>query len=522
MKISSVLKAVQQTAERIIGESAAGFDRMFKAASAQQAEPQADSLRQSAFEPPRATGPPGDPVAAPTAATAQSNVEEATPERPNAEGAKPDSDEDQKNAVSPDPGGPEMTSAQVAAWLPIVQPTSQLTTPGKASTQDFTHGAALSLSSQTPTAVSPLTSAANRDAGLAASRVGEVGMVAVNVERVGTGPGILPEATIAALSPVEMRVSKGPSVSQFLMSQPMPLASDTLPPLITLGNALLQASLTPGDPLASGQAEPLVAEVPVAPSLSSSLSPAGRPETPDVPSVPSSASAFEASLGNAGDTPANPLLGRIPVSGVVAAEAIAAIDGALSETEMEDQPGTGNVADDAAFVRLSPGQEAGSATRLGPMDTAKIIQEPIVRETMKQIVDRIESLAARRPGGTVTIKLSPEELGTIVLTVRSFGARVDADIAASNGSVRQALDQNRQALVQSVESRGLSLNSMNVGDRSAAFTSEHAGTQQHPQSRQDFERASNLRHFREEPSLPVATRPTAVPRGNTSGMDLLI
>lgn len=112
--------------------------------------------------------------------------------------------------------------------------------------------------------------------------------------------------------------------------------------------------------------------------------------------------------------------------------------------------------------------------------------EPIAR----QIADRIEELTANRRGGSVTIHLDPKDLGTITLTVRSFGNRVDAEIGASHEGVRAALAENRQQLSQSIESRGLSLGQLSLSDH-REFSQ---GTPwNHPDAREDLQRYANVR-----------------------------
>ncbi len=98
---------------------------------------------------------------------------------------------------------------------------------------------------------------------------------------------------------------------------------------------------------------------------------------------------------------------------------------------------------------------------------------------------------ATRRNGNVTIQLTPEDLGTITLTVKSFGGRVDADIAASNDNVRAALQENRQQLSQSFESRGLSLGSLHLSQH-GEFSQGQPGQEQQS-AREDYERAVNVR-----------------------------
>ncbi|MBS1721910.1 MAG: flagellar hook-length control protein FliK [Armatimonadetes bacterium] len=92
-----------------------------------------------------------------------------------------------------------------------------------------------------------------------------------------------------------------------------------------------------------------------------------------------------------------------------------------------------------------------------------VLPKQVVDSIRQQIVDRIETMANAHRNGSVKIKLNPDDLGTITLTVRNFGTKIDTSIKASHDDVRAALELNRADLVKNVESRGLSLNSFQVG-----------------------------------------------------------
>lgn len=108
--------------------------------------------------------------------------------------------------------------------------------------------------------------------------------------------------------------------------------------------------------------------------------------------------------------------------------------------------------------------------------------KPVADKVLDQVSNRIESMAMNRRSGTVTIKLNPNELGSITLTVKSLGNKIDAEVQASHEDVRNVLLINKQALVQSVEGRGMNLSSFNVGaeqsngQQQAAYQNDHAET----------------------------------------------
>jgi len=131
-------------------------------------------------------------------------------------------------------------------------------------------------------------------------------------------------------------------------------------------------------------------------------------------------------------------------------------------------------------------------------ETARPAEAPLKAEPLeahrrasviRQIVDRVETLAAaHRPGG-VLVRLDPQDLGTIILTVKSIGDQIEANIVASDDRVRTALDTSRSHLAQALEAKGFSLKSVAVTEASstqtqAELSSQNRG-QSHQQSRQD-------------------------------------
>ncbi len=133
-----------------------------------------------------------------------------------------------------------------------------------------------------------------------------------------------------------------------------------------------------------------------------------------------------------------------------------------------------------------------SSTKDAKHVTSEITTEQY-HEAKAKVIEQIEEIAATRGNGRVTIRLNPDDLGTITLAVRSFGDNVEAKITASNDNVRQSLHTHRADLVQSVESRGLNMNSFTVGSETHADAQQHgSGKQQGQDMRQEFARSHNL------------------------------
>ena len=108
-----------------------------------------------------------------------------------------------------------------------------------------------------------------------------------------------------------------------------------------------------------------------------------------------------------------------------------------------------------------------------------------------KVIEQVQEMAALRGNGRVTIRLNPEDLGTITLAVRSFGENIEVKATASNEGVRHVLHSQRTDLVQSVESRGLSLSNFTVGSEQHA-DAQHGQGKPGQDMRQDFARAHNV------------------------------
>ena len=144
------------------------------------------------------------------------------------------------------------------------------------------------------------------------------------------------------------------------------------------------------------------------------------------------------------------------------------------------------------------------------------LPQKTVESIQRQVADRIETMVAGRRSGSVTVRLNPTDLGTITLTVKSLGSRVDTDIKASHEDVRLALQAHRQDLVQNVESRGLTMNSFNVGQEAQP----QSGGQDHRAAFTEAQRQANLKSVATSPTEDRRPQPTAY-RAGITGVDYL-
>ncbi|ARU40577.1 hypothetical protein CCB80_05255 [Armatimonadetes bacterium Uphvl-Ar1] len=122
----------------------------------------------------------------------------------------------------------------------------------------------------------------------------------------------------------------------------------------------------------------------------------------------------------------------------------------------------------------------------------------------KLIETTLDLIAARRPQ-SVSIQLTPQDMGTIEVNVRSLMGRVDVDLLASDDGVRQSLATQRYDLIQSIETRGATVTSMNVGAQLGQATDQSGNQGQGQATQQEFRQAANLGQFSNGAEAPVTT-----------------
>jgi flagellar hook-length control protein FliK len=158
------------------------------------------------------------------------------------------------------------------------------------------------------------------------------------------------------------------------------------------------------------------------------------------------------------------------------------------------------------------------AQRAEAATVAKQVSHDIDTAALRQqVVDKVQELAAMSGRHSVTIRLSPDDLGTITLAVSSLGENVEAKVTASNDVVRHALIGQRADLVQSIESRGLSLGSFTVGQEAAHHQGE--GRQNGQDMRQEFARSTNIWGSRQD--TPTTVERPRFSRLSFAGVDTI-
>lgn len=133
--------------------------------------------------------------------------------------------------------------------------------------------------------------------------------------------------------------------------------------------------------------------------------------------------------------------------------------------------------------------EPAPSAKAAPTPSASAGAQPEASEAEAQrITDRVvkglRSVLNQR-GGTLTLRLSPAELGAMRIAVKMDGAAVSAQFQATTAVASQALNQNIATLRQALEAQGLTVEHLNVqvqpsGNSSQAQTQTQQNTDQSP------------------------------------------
>lgn len=133
-----------------------------------------------------------------------------------------------------------------------------------------------------------------------------------------------------------------------------------------------------------------------------------------------------------------------------------------------------------------------------------------VKEFREKLVSTVLDLVAAKSPRTVNVQLTPFELGTIDVSVRTLGRSIDVDMRASDDGVRNSLASQRGELVVAIESRGNTVSSMNVGQQPGHGMDQSGaqGQNRNSDTRQEFVQANNLGKFSNTAEAPVSGTPS--------------
>lgn len=117
---------------------------------------------------------------------------------------------------------------------------------------------------------------------------------------------------------------------------------------------------------------------------------------------------------------------------------------------------------DTSLVAPAPSAAMAPAkAAAGDGETPDRREEPPTREAIAHIRERIEEASLHRPQ-RMTIRLNPDSLGEVVLTLKQAGSTLVADFAATDDRMRHALAEHRQALAASLELKQIQLQDFRV------------------------------------------------------------
>lgn len=114
----------------------------------------------------------------------------------------------------------------------------------------------------------------------------------------------------------------------------------------------------------------------------------------------------------------------------------------------------------AAPTTVTTTAEAPTAAQAAPTATADLPDAEAQRIT-DRVVRGLQSVVNQR-GGSLTLRLTPANLGSLRINVQIDGATVQAQFHASSAAAGQALRTNIAALRQTLEAQGLSVEQLNV------------------------------------------------------------
>jgi|GEM_PF-4122144 len=149
---------------------------------------------------------------------------------------------------------------------------------------------------------------------------------------------------------------------------------------------------------------------------------------------------------------------------------------------------------------------------------SKEIKEGIDRG-IRESTEALMKMAEERRPGQVTVRMMPEDLGIIEVTLSQFGSRFDIDVNATDDRVRASMSAHRGDLVQNLETRGVSVGNFNVGDQTKGdMTNQQQRQQQENLMREDLQRAANLNSW--ETSAPISTPAPSYAVANRQAVDV--
>ncbi len=123
---------------------------------------------------------------------------------------------------------------------------------------------------------------------------------------------------------------------------------------------------------------------------------------------------------------------------------------------------------DSKTIESKPVELLQTTTK--PTDKTVAETKPEVKsepsKVMQRVVEQIQTMLESKRPRTITLRLDPPELGSLQISIKTIGNQVETKILATNGDVRNMVENGKEQLIQMLNSRGLELGAMHVGTQS--------------------------------------------------------
>jgi flagellar hook-length control protein FliK len=336
----------------------------------------------------------------------------------------------------------------------------------------------------------------------------------LGIARAQAQPILLPPSFTVKLEPTREALATRLPTTQSVQA-PTAAPSDSSPtiaqpPLITMSGGLPLTQLPAGTPSAAPTSPPVSAPAtlnaphPIVPASTGTVSlsqPTAAPhDTVDGATANDSAAMprnrFEFAV-KAGDAPAPaslvPLHPPVTAPTLITSGAAAQVFAtALSAAAIEPQ--RPEPAADAALL-LAANAPAGQRLPVQALSPASNGMLDLARDDWPaQMIDRIAALRDSTEAADTRIKLAPENLGALEVSIRRDGDRIHVHFTAENPAARQLIAEAAPRLSELADARGVKLGQTSVDSGS------QQGSQGQPQQRQPSQAStSNISATRAEP-----------------------
>jgi flagellar hook-length control protein FliK len=152
----------------------------------------------------------------------------------------------------------------------------------------------------------------------------------------------------------------------------------------------------------------------------------------------------------------------------------------------------------ATVVRGAAGTQGVSTSRTPMRTPAPPPQPPAKPEPLPQVVRGL-ALALRQGGGTVSMKMHPENLGTVTVRLRVDGGEVRARLETSEESARRLLLDSTDELRAALEARGLRVERIEIGGAEDRPADQRQPGADRPHDRPNDDAGGARRHENPEP-----------------------